>query len=289
VVGLKPTWSRVSERGVFDLSWSVGHVGPIGATVRDCALVYAAIAGEDPEDSRSWAQPTPERVARALVDDDLTGLRVGVYEPYFADAEPAIVAACERAVAALVTRGATRQTLTVEHLELCRVAHVITIASEMLAAMGPYLRDHQRELGLDVRINLAVASTFTATDYVNAQRARTRITRHWSELLALENGVDVIVTPTTAITAPPLQADALGRGESDLVTLSRIMRFAQPANMTGFPAITVPAGYDADALPIGVQFTARPWAERTLLKVASTLERELPRERPRRHYDLLES
>ncbi|MCA9718661.1 MAG: amidase, partial [Myxococcales bacterium] len=287
VVGLKPTWSRVSTRGAFELAWSVGHLGPLGATVRDCALLYAAVAGPDPKDRFSTGQPAPRDVRPWLEADDLRGLRIGVYRPYFDDAEPDLVRACERALTWLEDAGASVREITIAHLERARVAHMITIASEMATAVEPYRAAHGRAFGLDVRINLAVARSFSATDYVKAQRVRTRVIKHWSRLLAPDDGVDLIASPTTGCAATPIREDALTRGESDLETLGRIMRFAAPANLTGFPAISAPVGYDFRGLPIGLQLVARPWEENLLFKTASILERSTARRRPARHHDLL--
>ena len=288
VVGLKPTWGRVSHHGCFELAWSVGHIGPIAATVRDCALLYAATAGPDQKDRYSLHQPAPGDLRPWLEADSLEGLRVGVYRPYFRDAEPAVVEACERALARLERDGATIHEITVQHLERCRVAHMITITSEMATAMAPYMAAHGREFGYDVRINLAVARTFTAMDYIKAQRVRTQISEHMSELLAPGAGVDLIATPTTGCVAPPIRDDALAAGESDLETLGKIMRFAAPANLTGLPALSVPVGYDEQGLPIGLQLLARPWEENLLIKTASKVERQVARRRPARRYDLLD-
>lgn len=118
-------------------------------------------------------------------------------------------------------------------LEAARVAHLITIASEMLAALDQYYSKHHHEHGLDVRTNLALARSFAASDYIQAQRARTRTTANLSR--AFEK-VDAVVTPTTGCTAPAIAPDALG-GESDLTKLMEIMRFTSIANLTGHPAI----------------------------------------------------
>ncbi len=282
VVGLKATYGRISEHGAFPLCWSVGHVGPLAATALDTALAYRVMGGFDPADPYTGIQPTP---TLAGVDDrDLTGVTVGVYRAWFEDAEPDVVAAADAGLRALEERGATVREVELPDLELARVAHLISIASEMLTSMTPLLADHRRELGLDVRINLALAAQFTNVDYVCAQRVRTRIYGHFARVL---DEVDAIVTPTTGRTAPPIRPDALAVGESDLVSLSQIMRFIFPPNLTGHPAISVPTGYDGAGLPVGLQLIGRPWEEHRILQLAGAVEAEVERREPAVHVRLL--
>ncbi|MCA9690473.1 MAG: amidase [Myxococcales bacterium] len=282
VVGLKATFGRIGEGGVAPLCWSVGHVGPIGATVRDCALGYTAIAGPDPRDPNSRDQPAVRGLAGALASGDLKGLTIGVYRPWFRHAAPELVEVCERALADLVAAGASLREVTVEHLELCRVAHVVTIAAEMARSMEPFMARHRKDFSLEVRINLAIARGLTARDYIKAQQVRTLAVDHWTQLL---HDVDVIATPTTAAVAPEIRADALARGESDFVVLSEIMRYAPIPNLTGLPAITYPVG-QVGALPVGLQLIGRPWAEHTLFRLAAAGERAASRRRPAVHHDL---
>ena len=154
----------------------------------------------------------------------------------------------------------------------------------MTQALGHTYADHHREHGLDVRINLALAREFTARDYIKAQRVRTQMMANFNRVL---EQVDVLVTPATGLPAPAIPQGALPDGESDLSTLMEIMRFATPANMTGLPAASFPAGYNADGLPIGMQAIGRPWEESTLLRLALAAEQVVERQPPRVHYALL--
>jgi Asp-tRNA(Asn)/Glu-tRNA(Gln) amidotransferase A subunit family amidase len=135
-----------------------------------------------------------------------------------------------------------------------------------------------------VRANLVLARQLTARDYVKAQRVRTQMMDHFDRVL---REVDAIITPTTAVPAPPIPDGALPYGESDLSTLVEIMRFATPANMTGLPAISFPAGYTAAGLPIGMQAIGRAWDEITLLRLALAAERMVERQPPQIHYEVL--
>ncbi len=275
VHGLKATYGRISEHGAFPLCWSVGHVGPLAATALDTALAYDVMAGYDPADPYTAVQPPPtlDRVG----DPDLSGMRIGVYRDWFEDAESEVVDACNTLLRSLEERGATLRQVELPDLELARVAHLISIASEMLTSMGPLLGEHRSQLGLDVRTNLALAAQLTNVDYVKAQRARTRVSRYFADVL---DQVDVIATPTTGRTAPAIRPDALAAGESDLTVLSALMRFVFPSNLTGHPAISIPAGYDGAGLPVGLQLIGRPWEEHRLLRMATAAERSVDRREP---------
>ena len=274
VVGLKPTFGRVSERGAAPLCWSVAFIGPIGATARDVLLAYAAMAGPDARDPGSLQQPAMR--FDDLERDDLRGITLGVYRPWFAHATAEIVAACDAQVAAFVRRGATVRDIELPELEPARVAHLVTITSEMVASMNRETGGDRSRFGDETRLGLALSAYFTAADYVQAQRIRTRAMEHAERALA---DVDAIVTPATAITAPAI-APGTARGVSDVTATTEIMRFAFLQNFTGHPAISFPVGYGARGLPIAMQAMGRAWREDVLLRLAAAAERDVPRRAP---------
>ncbi len=279
LVGLKPTYGRVSEAGAAPLCWSVAHLGPLAATVEDAALGYAVMAGPDPRDSGSINQPAV--VSPDPGRTDLTGLTVGVFRPWFEHAENSVVEACDAALGLLEAAGARLRSIDIPGLDALRVAHAVTILSEMAAAMAPYFNEHRRHFGLDSRLLLAMARSLTATDYVLAQRVRTAGIRTFLKVL---EQVDVIVTPAAAVTAPPIPADTV-RGESDTTTVVEVMRFAFAGNLTGLPAVVVPAGYDPGGLPIGLQLMGRPWEEHTLLELARVVEAGVAHKKAARSFE----
>ena len=282
VVGLKATFGRVSEFGAAPLDWSVAHLGPLAATATDAALAYGVIAGPDARDPVSQHQPAP---ALAGWDNlDLHGVVLGVYPDWFNHATAAMVTMCQAMLDAFVDMGATVREIAIPDLEAARVAHVVTIASEMAQALARYHAAHHREYGLDVRLNLALARAFTARDYIQAQRVRARTMAHFDRVL---QDVDAIITPATGLPAPIIPATALPGGDSDLTTLAEIMRFVTPANLTGLPAISFPAGYTANGLPVGMQAIGRAWQEPTLLRLALAAESVVERRKPQVFYDLL--
>jgi Asp-tRNA(Asn)/Glu-tRNA(Gln) amidotransferase A subunit family amidase len=282
VVGLKPTFGRLSGHGAVPVCWSVAHPGPMAATATDAALGYAVMAGPDVLDAHSLYQPAPS--LKGWDNLDLTGLKLGVYAPWSRHADKEILAACEALLRNLTDSGATVREITLPDLEAARLAHAVTIASEMAYFVDNIHHGRRQRFNLDVRVNLAVARTFSVQDYIRAQQVRARLMGHFQR--AFES-VDVIVTPATGIVAPSISKAAAETGESDLSTATEIMRFATPANLTGHPAISFPAGYTAEGLPIGMQAIGRPWDEPTLLRLALAAEQWVERRRPAVFHKLL--
>jgi aspartyl-tRNA(Asn)/glutamyl-tRNA(Gln) amidotransferase subunit A len=155
------------------------------------------------------------------------------------------------------------------HLGAIATAHMVTIASEMATARATHRERHAPE----IRLNLALAGRLRATDYAQAQRVRAQA---YEIFMAALTEADVLLTPATGCVAPPIPQQP----ENDLELLDRIMRFARPANLTGLPAISFPAGYDADGLPIGMQAIAGPWREALLLELSRVAEAAVPRQLP---------
>jgi len=281
LVGLKATFGRVSEHGAAPLTWSMGHLGPIGATVADVALVYACIAGPDPRDPNSAHQPPVS--LDGWDQADLHGLRLGIYRPWFDHAEACIVEDCQAMVDRFVEMGATVHDIELPELDEMRVAQVITILAEMAANMAAHA-EHWDDLSPSTRVNLMLGQATTAADYLQAQRVRTRAIGHFRRAF---EACDVILSPATAVVAPVVPDNCEDDGWSDLSTVTELMRFAMPGNLTGLPAIAFPVGYDPRGLPTGMQAMGRPWAEAMLLRVASAAELVLARRRPPTFYDLL--
>ncbi len=281
LVTLKSTFGRISEYGAAPLCWSVAHLGPIGATVTDVALTYAAIAGPDPRDAMSQQQPPV--TLDGWDSGDLSGLTLGVYREWFSHATPDIVAANNEMLDRLVQAGAQIREIEIPGLDAMRIAHVVTILSEMAASMDN-LGAKSSDFGAPTRINLVLGLAFTSRDYVQAQRIRTQATAAFDRVY---EEVDVIVTPATAVTAPPIPAGGLKQGWSDLSVVTEVMRFIVPGNLVGLPAITFPVGYDAAGLPIGMQAMGRAWEEHLLLRVAYAAEQTVERKRPSLYYPIL--
>ena len=281
VVGLKPTFGRVSEHGAAPLGWSVAHLGPIGATVEDVALVYAAIAGPDPAEPLTWRQPSPSLAG--WNNPDLHGVRLGIYPEWNRHADPQVSAACATTLAKLVDAGASVTEITIPELDAMRIAHAITILTEMAEGMRPY-RLRGEKFAPSTSLSLVIGEVVSAHDYLQAQRMRTRAMQIFKNLF---RDVDAIITPGTGLAAPLVPAQALSKGWSDLGTDTEMMRFIFPGNLVGLPAIVFPAGYTADGMPIGVQAMGRHWEEALLLRIAYAAEQRTERRKPKAYFPAL--
>ncbi|MFO0597998.1 MAG: amidase [Myxococcaceae bacterium] len=268
IAGLKATWGRIPETGIPPLCWNVGHVGPMGLTVDDVAAMYAVLAGPDGHDLVSAMQPAPH--LHGYADGNLSGVRLGICWAQFEDASPDVVARCREAVKLMTDAGATVVEIDAPDLNTVLWTHSVIILSEMVTSMRNQVESDPSVFALDSRTNLAIGQFFRATDYVHALRHRHAMTKDWLKVMT---GCDVIVTPTTATTAPPIPEDTLPDGDSNLPVVDALMRFIRLGNLTGFPALSVNAGFDNAGLPVGVHLMGRPWEENLLLRLGRVIER----------------
>ena len=242
------------------------------------------MAGQDAHDVNTADKP--EISLDESAPASLAGIRLGIYRPWFEHATADVVQHTDRLLQQLVARGATLHDVEIPELDAQRIAHIVSITSEMTTSMERHYAEHRRDFGLDVRVNLALARSFGARDYLTAQRIRTKAQALWARALS---DVDAIITPTTGQTAPAIDERSLPDGNSDLSMSLRVMRFCQPANLTGHPAITIPAGYDHNRLPIGLQAIGRPWGERLLFRIAAMAEQIVERRAPTRWHPVLDA
>ena len=261
VVGLKPTYGRVSRAGVVPLSWSLDHVGPMTRNVRDTAILLNAIAGYDPADPSSARMDREDFTAD--LEQRLSGIRVGIPRDYFSNVVSAEVAqAVQRAGETLKSAGAE-----LIDFDLPFVASLPTISSAIMMpeASANHVKDlqeHRAEIGDDVRMRLELGLVEPAVQYVRAQQARRLVQE--ACLQSMES-LDVFLTATTPTTAPLIDAQATG-----LPSVGT--RLTAPINVLGWPAISIPCGFGSDGLPIGMQLVAKPWQERVLLRAAFAYE-----------------
>jgi aspartyl-tRNA(Asn)/glutamyl-tRNA(Gln) amidotransferase subunit A len=269
VVGLKPTYGLVSRHGVFPLSWSLDHAGPLTRTVKDTAIVLQAIAGHDARDPSSARMSPPDYVAS--LDGDLRGLRVGVPKQYFFDrSTEEVEAVVRRAIDVLGTLGATIVEVSLPHVESGIPAGMTIISVEAAQIHATWLRSRPDDYGADVRPRFQMGALFRGVDYVRAQRIRALIQREVQEVMA---GVDVLVSPTNAIPAPRIDESMITVRGREVWVMSLMPSLTIPHNLTGNPALTVPCGVASNGLPLGLQIVGRPFEETTVLRTGHAYER----------------
>ena len=288
IVGVKPTYGRVSRYGVIAFASSMDQVGPMTKDVRDCALLLQAISGYDPFDSTSVKLPVPS-YSKSLTGD-ISGLRLGIPKEYFTAAlQPAVNEALMNAVHELESRGAMIEEISLPHTEYAVAVYYIIATAEASSNLARYdgMRYGQRAAGGDLsetymvsraqglgpevkrRIMLgtyALSAGYYDAYYLKAQKVRTLIQRDFDT--AFEH-CDAIITPTSPTTAFKLSEkiqNPLQMYLSDICTIS--------INLAGVPAITVPCGLDGEGLPIGMQVIGKYFDEATILRIAYAYEQQ---------------
>ena len=264
IVGLKPTYGRVSRFGVVTLSWSQDHAGPLTRTVEDTAFMLQAIAGHDPRDPTSSRAPVPD-YSRSL-REDIRGVKIGLPRHYFFDDDPSVsrevVAKVEQAVAVLEELGAHVEEVTLPSLDYVRAANSVIMVSEAFAYHEPNLKTRPQDFGQIVRGRFRIGGLMSASDYLQAQRVRTWARRDFAEVM---KSVDYLVTPTMTQPAPAFEG-------YDPVSTTRGKSFTAPFNVTGLPAISVPCGFSEGGLPIGMQIAGKPFDEPGVIQAAYTYQ-----------------
>lgn len=256
VVGLKPTFGRVSVRGVLPLGFSQDHVGPLTRTVRDAAIAFQAMV-DDPTD---YVPPA---------DSDMTGVRIGLPENFFMErVDPEVEASVRAAFETAARIGGRVVKVTVPDMEALRSAAGTCLLVEAASALRPFL-DRRADFSADVLPKLDQGKAIPAIDYIEAQRVRRRIGRQFARLF---DKVDCIFTPATPMTAPKIGQTTLEiRGVAEEVR-NAATRFTRGMNALGLPAISIPCGFDRSGLPIGLQIIAAARQEDRLLHAAAAME-----------------
>jgi len=267
VVGLKPTYGRVSRRGALPLAWSLDHAGPLARTVADSALMLQAIAGFDPQDPGSADALVPDFSAQ--LDVGVSGLRVGVPREHFFDlVEPDVDRLVRDALGVLEGLGARLEEVSLPHTPHAQVAGNVIMSTEAAAWHATWLRERPRDYGADVLARIRGGQLVRAVDYLAAQQMRTLIQDDFRR--AFEH-VDVVVVPTVPLVAPPIGHTQEARGPLHVAPRAIANRATVPCNLTGMPAISVPCGF-SDGLPVGLQVMGAAFDEARVLRVAAAYE-----------------
>jgi len=291
VVGLKPTYGRVSRYGLMAFASSLDQIGPFAHTVHDAALAFQAIGGHDGHDATSSAETMPDLVAS--LTGDIKGLRVGVPKAFLSEGvDAAVLDAFKVAMQTLAARGARLVDIELSHASYgipvyyliataeassnlarydgVRYGHRTTIEKDD-TLLTMYQRSRDEGFGPEVKRRIMLGTYVLSAGYydayyLKAQQVRTLLRRDFEQAFAT---VDVVATPTT-----PTPAFRLGEKTSDPIQMYLNDIFTVSANLTGLPAISVPCGFSLDRLPIGYQLTGRMFDEATLLRAADAYQRD---------------
>lgn len=268
VVGLKPSFGRVSLHGAMPLSFSLDCVGPLARTVRDAARLLSIIAGADPDDPRTLPEPVPDYEAACQAVPE--AIRIGVPQEYFWDGvEPGIGTVLNGVIGE-----AARSGLQTIRLHIPDLAPVVAAANIVVGAESAAL--HRRTLAADpdafsdaVRARIENGLGYTAQDYIDALTYRGSAL---ARFLEATRAVDALAVPCLGIPTPTVaEADAPSSGTLSSLA-AQLTYWVRPINFLGLPAISVPCGFGPGQLPIGLQLIGKPLGEARLLQVASAFE-----------------
>ncbi|NLT65449.1 MAG: amidase [Acidobacteria bacterium] len=261
-VGLKPTYGRISSKGVIPLAWSLDHPGPLARSVRDAAILFDATA-EPMQCGRSRKQET-------LLRKEIRGLRIGIPRQYFFDRiHPEVRRAVLSAAEVFEQSGARVGEVNLKGMEETAQLAAAIVGAEAVAYHDEWMRQKPQEYGYDVISRLELTREFPATRYI---RALQKMTAYRERLSAVLNDVDVLLAPTLPIVAPPLDVAIMKIGRAREDVLSALLRLTRPGNLSGLPSISVPCGFSSDGLPVGLQLIGKEFDEATLLSAAFAYE-----------------
>ncbi len=270
LVGIRPSFGRVSRYGVMGGSWSMDTVGPISRTVADAAITLQAIAGHDPKDPYTWDAPVPDY--RAALTGDISGLKVGVIAERMdaPNLDPEMRDAVAAAVGLLGELGADSKEVSIPLAPHAGALSWTMIGVEWAGLHRKTFEPNFEQLDRNNQIRFLTGLVIPAQAYNKAQKVRTLLRQ---EILSALAEVDVLALPTGIGAAPPVESVAgVQSKEQSLAGLNARISFTGPFNLAGVPAISVPCGFTESGLPLGLQLAGRPFAEETLFRAAHAYE-----------------
>lgn len=268
IVGLKPTYGRVSIQGIIPLAWSLDHAGPMTKCVRDAALMLSVMAGYDPNDPTSARERVPN-FARFL-ENNVKRLKVGVQPSFcYSGVDEEVEDALKNSLTLLEKLGARIVEVNLPSIELTSVVESVIITCEAASYHEENLRNRIGDYGDDVRPLLEAGAGFSAMHYLKAQRLRSIIQKEFAEAF---KKIDIFALPACAVPAPRIGARTVLIKGMETDTQMALLRFTCPSNLTGLPAISIPCGLSKDGLPIGLQLVGKAFDEATVLRAAFTFE-----------------
>ncbi|BCJ87608.1 amidase [Effusibacillus dendaii] len=271
IVGMKPTFGRVSKYGVYPLAWTLDHIGPMTRTVRDNAILLNVLAGYDPKDPYTVQLETEDftRLLEQGVKNSVIGVPSNFYFDYL---DPEVEREVRQAIELFRRLGADIREIEIPQLPDTLLAQQITIKSEAYAIHRQLLEERGTEYDEEVKERLLTGIDTKAYEYVDAQELRQAGRRAYLETL---QKVDLLLAPATPILPTPIgQRDILFGGKTDNVR-AVITRLTGPTNVTGLPSLVVPCGFSQSGLPIGLQLIGKPYEEANLYRFGYAFEQEI--------------
>lgn len=273
IVGIKATYGRVSRRGVFPLSWSLDHAGPLTKSVSDAATVLSVIAGYDPLDPTSSREPVADYTAvlQPSGDRPLAGLRIGYCQTYFFEnLDPEVERLVHKALAVLAQLGAEVHEVKIPYLDQMVQIQTLLSGPEMYTAHSENVEVRAEDYGANILPRLYMSKDIPASAYLEAQRLRQAYQSVW---VSVYQGIDLLVAPTTGIPAFPIGAKTIHLNGKDVNPRDLgILGRTSPSNFNGYPAISVPCGYTDAGLPVGLQIQGVPFDESLVFRAAFAYE-----------------
>jgi len=272
LVGLKPTYGRVSRHACMPLSFTLDHIGPLTRSVADAALLLQVIAGHDPQDPTSSSRPVPDY--RAGLDRGVKGLRIAVPETFFYDPVDVSVARSVRtSLEVFAALGAEIVPLEMpQEVTYANALNMLIIAVEGASFHANWLRERREDYGRQTLGRLLPGLLHPAQQYLEALKLRAVVLARMQETVFAR--ADLLHTPVFPYEVPEIEASDVAINPGFLEFLAGTGHCVRPFNYTGLPAISVPAGLTANGLPTGFQLVGRPFDEATLLRAAAAYERE---------------
>lgn len=264
LVGLKPTYGRVSKFGVYPLADSMDHVGPLARTVADAAAVLQAIAGVDSKDTTTVDRPVED--FSAALGGDLIGIRIGLCHDLEKEPiEPEIKTAVTAAIKVFETLGATVRPIEIPALDRAAALALLHLQAEAGSALAPYYQTRAADMDPMVKERLDEAVQLKAVDFVDAARYRQKVIRRFAEAF---KSIDLLLTPATAVCAGKISDETVLIEGNKVPVGAAVTRYSRIYNFTGQPAMVLPCGLNQQGLPMAIQLVGRPWEEITVLKAA---------------------
>jgi aspartyl-tRNA(Asn)/glutamyl-tRNA(Gln) amidotransferase subunit A len=262
IVGLKPTFGRVSLRGVFPLSWNLDHAGPLTKSVRDAALLLQVIALYDPLDPASVKMLTGDYLNH--LDDPVKERKIAFATGKFIEtSDPEVLEIVRQTIGAFRSLGCEVHDVDMSWLRDAALANKLMTQSDGAAVHRDRLREHPEMFGEDIRRRLEDGANTSSTDYILARRTQAEMKKRFEQFF---EDYDFLVTPTTPIAAPTIE------GHDAVEQAARLTRFTAPFNLAGLPALSVPCGFTAEGLPVGLQIVSRAWGEFKVLNLGHAFE-----------------